>query len=76
LGSHFFHNLTCYGVAFFAVHAATGEASINWSWLDQQEAEFEGHEGAVRHLRLEKPVQVLVDGSLGRGVILMPGESV
>ena len=76
LGSHFFHNLTCYGVAFFAVHAATGEASINWDWLDQQEAEFEGHKGAVRHLRLEKPVQVLVDGSLGRGVILKPGENV
>ena len=75
LGSHFFHNLTCYGVAFFAVHAATGRASINWDWLDGQEAEFEGHGGAVRHLRLEKPVQVIVDGSQGRGVILKPDEN-
>ncbi len=75
LGSHFFHNLTCYGVAFFAVHAATATGTINWDWLDGQEAVFEELEGAVRHLRLEKPVQVLVDGSLGRGVILKPGES-
>jgi len=73
-GSHFFHNLTCYGVAFFAIHTLSGGGVINWDWLDQQDAIFEGQEGAVRHLRLEQPVQVMVDGSSGQGVILKPGE--
>jgi hypothetical protein len=70
LGSHFFHNLTCYGVAFFAVHQQDGSGVINWTWLDQQTPSFEAMNGAVRHFRLEQPAQVLVDGSTSRGVIL------
>ena len=72
LGSHFFHNLTCYGVAFFAVHEQDGSGSINWDWLDQQEAMTVAMDGVVRHLRLDHPAQVLVDGSTSRGVILEP----
>ena len=70
LGSHFFHNLTCYGVAFFAVHEQTSSGVINWEWLDRQDAKNEALDGIVRHLRLEQPAQVLVDGSTSRGVIL------
>jgi CheY-like chemotaxis protein len=70
LGSHFFHNLTCYGVAFFAVHRQDASGVINWEWLDRQESKIEALDGIVRHLRLEQPAQVLVDGSTSRGVIL------
>ena len=74
LGSHFFHNLTCFGVAFFGVHAHRNQGWINWEWLRQQPVVEEQLEGAVRHIRLTSPVQVLVDGSSGRGVILEPGD--
>jgi len=70
LGSHFFHNLTCYGVAFFDVHEQNASGVINWDWLDRQESKNEALGGIVRHLRLEQPAQVLVDGSTSRGVIL------
>jgi hypothetical protein len=70
LGSHFFHNLTCYGVAFFAVHKQDGSGIINWDWLDRQQTKAEALGGIVRHLRLDQPAQVLVDGSTSRGVIL------
>jgi hypothetical protein len=70
LGSHFFHNLTCFGIAFFAVHALANDGWINWEWFDKQPAVTEGLGGTIRHLRLDDPVQVLVDGSSGRGVIL------
>jgi hypothetical protein len=70
LGSHFFHNLTCYGVAFFAVHKQDASGVINWEWIDRQNAENEALGGVVRHLRLKQPAQVLVDGSTSRGVIL------
>lgn len=72
LGSHFFHNLTCFGVAFFAAHRLRDTAFINWDWFRDQASERDAFDGAVRHLRLEKPVSVVVDGSSGRGVIL-PG---
>ena len=70
LGSHFFHNLTCFGVAFFAIHAQYQSGSINWDWLDQQPSRFEALDGVIRHIRLKDPAQVLVDGSSSRGVIL------
>jgi hypothetical protein len=72
LGSHFFHNLTCFGVAFFAVHQLEGGGTINWEWLDHQTTRESAMDGVIRHIRLDHPAQVLVDGSSGRGVILEP----
>jgi hypothetical protein len=69
LGSHFFHNLTCYGVAFFAVHDSQHQGWVNWDWLRRQPAIEEAVGGGVRHIRLTSPVEVLVDGSSGHGVI-------
>jgi len=70
LGSHFFHNLTCFGVAFFAVHAHQLQGWVNWDWMRAQPSVEEALGGGVRHIRLESPVQVLVDGAAGHGVIL------
>jgi CheY-like chemotaxis protein len=70
LGSHFFHNLTCFGVAFFAVHEHRDQGNVNWSWFEGQEPAVALLDGAVRHIRLERPAQVLVDGASGHGVIL------
>ncbi|MEJ2582693.1 MAG: hypothetical protein P8127_13815, partial [Acidobacteriota bacterium] len=70
LGSHFFHNLTCFGVAFFGVHVQDQSGVINWDWLDRQEFVGEALDGIIRHIRLDDPAQVLIDGSSSRGVIL------
>jgi len=69
-GSHFFHNLTSFGVAFLVVHSAANGGFIKWDWFTRQTAVSEALDGAVRHLRLDHPVEVVVDGSSGRGVIL------
>ncbi len=71
-GSHFFHNLTCFGVAFFAVHQSVPEASIRWSWFLERSVALRSMNGAIRHLRLERPLEIVVDGETGTGVIL-PG---
>ncbi len=42
---------------------------VNWDWLRAQTSIDEALDGGVRHLRLDSPVQVLVDGSSGHGVI-------
>jgi hypothetical protein len=75
LGSHFFHNLTCFGVAFFAVHEHKNQGEVDWGWFKGQETVQSRLDGAIRHLRLQEPAQVLVDGACGKGVILEPAES-
>lgn len=70
LGSHFFDNLTTFGIAYFTVHQRRGEGSIDWEWMAAQPAVDEQLDGAVRHLWLPAPLQVLVDGKSGRGAII------
>jgi len=38
LGSHFFHNLTCFRVAFLAVHSGTHQGFVDWDWFARQPA--------------------------------------
>jgi Pyruvate phosphate dikinase, AMP/ATP-binding domain len=72
LGSHFFHNLSCSGAAFFAVHAERFQGWVNWDWLRRQTSVYEELDGGVRHVRLDSPAKVLVDGSTGHGMIRPP----
>jgi hypothetical protein len=68
-GSHFFHNLSSFEVCYFCV-PYSGEYSIDWEWLSRQKAEQETQ--FVRHVVLQAPLQVKVDGRSGRGVIRVP----
>jgi CheY-like chemotaxis protein len=70
-GSHFFQNLTAAGAGYFTVNAKESPGFVDWDWLAQQTALH--CEGPVRHLRLEQPVTVLMDGHHSRGAILKPG---
>ena len=66
-GSHFFHNLTSFRASYFMIRHDTPYA-IDWAWLNQQpvvrETKF------IRHVRLDEPLTVRVDGRSGVGVIL------
>jgi hypothetical protein len=65
-GSHFFHNLLSFQVLYLSVEHH-GPFSIDWQWLQQHEP---AHRTAhCRHVRLEDPLTIRVDGSSGRGVI-------
>ncbi len=66
-GSHFFHNITSFQVFYFSVHHA-GMHRIDWTWLDTQPAT--GESLHARHVRLDSPLCIRVDGRSGRGVIL------
>jgi hypothetical protein len=70
-GSHFFQNLTSFDVGYFTVNPEAGDGALDWAWLDAQPAlSAEAH---VRHLRLDAPLTVLIDGRRQEGVILKPG---
>jgi hypothetical protein len=65
-GSHFFHNISCFGVPYLTVRHA-GPGAIDWSGLAALPAELEL--SFVRHVRCPSPLDVRVDGRAGRGVI-------
>ncbi len=69
-GSHFFHNVTGFGVLYFSV-PYSGEFPIDWDWLDNIEAETETD--LIRHVKLLEPLSVKVDGRCGNGVIYKKG---
>ena len=68
-GSHFFHNLTIFGVAYLTVREKRQQGHIDWEWLNSQPSISEFLDGVIRHVRLENPAEVLVDGNSGQGVL-------
>jgi hypothetical protein len=65
-GSHFFHNVTSFKVFYFSIDH-WGHYKIDWEWLDKQQQVAETE--YVRHVKLQKPLAIKVDGRSGRGVI-------
>jgi hypothetical protein len=69
-GTHFFQNLTSFNVGYFTVNPDADEGYLDWAWLEAQPAVSES--GAVRHLRLDRPLVVLMNGKTNQGQILKP----
>jgi CheY-like chemotaxis protein len=72
-GSHFFQNLTSFQVGYFTVNPDAGEGFIDWEWLAGLPAEEE--RDCVRHLHFADPLEVVMNGKAGRGVILKPNNA-
>jgi len=66
-GSHFFHNLTSFGVGYFSVRH-DGKYGIDWDWLEKQNVIND--KKFIKHVRVEKPLSIKIDGRESRGVIL------
>jgi hypothetical protein len=73
-GAHFFHNLISFQVCYLCVRHETADGvagrSIDWGWLDNQPSVAETDH--VRHVRLEQPLKIKVDGRSGRGAVWHP----
>ncbi|NWF91217.1 MAG: histidine kinase [Ignavibacteriaceae bacterium] len=67
-GTHFFHNMTALGVGYFQVHRREAQGFLDFEWLSRQVATSEG--AFLRHLSLEKPLEIWIDGRSRRGLIL------
>ena len=69
-GTHFFQNLTSFGVGYFNVNTYTGDGVLQQEILDSmpavEETEF------VRHVRFDRPLRVMMDGKKQHGVVLLP----
>ncbi|MCB1151657.1 hypothetical protein KDK88_08905, partial [bacterium] len=65
-GSHFFHNLIGLKILYLAT-ARGDETAVDWDWLARQPLAAAGE--YTRHVRLERPLHVVVDGINGRGAV-------
>jgi hypothetical protein len=65
-GSHFFHNVTCLRILYFSADT-TGRNPVKWEWLENQKGVHETQ--FVRHVVLDDPLRIKVDGRRCRGVI-------
>lgn len=70
-GTHFFQNLTSFGVGYFTVDTNTGEGGfVDKAVLDAMPAVEETQ--YVRHVRFEHPLRILMDGKKQEGAVLIP----
>ncbi len=67
-GTHFFQNLTSFGIGYFSVLRSDDRSFVDFDWLRSIPAARESF--CLRHLHLPEPVDVWVDGRSGQGVIL------
>jgi CheY-like chemotaxis protein len=65
-GTHFFHNITSAGIGYLTVQRPGGR--IDFDWLAAHPAQGETH--FLRQVRLERPLDIRIDGRSGRGVVL------
>jgi hypothetical protein len=65
-GTHFFHNISSFRVSYFSMHHA-GKYNIDWDWLNSRKPVTETQ--YVKHVKLDSPLHVKVDGRTGRGII-------
>ncbi len=71
-GTHFFQNLTSFGVGYFTIDTNIPREGgvIRKEILDAMPAVEETE--YVRHVRFDKPMRILMDGMRQEGVVLLP----
>ncbi len=71
-GTHFFQNLTSFGVGYFTVNTYKGEGVFRKDVLDAMPAVDETQ--YVRHVHFDRPLRIMMDGMKQEGVVLLPSE--
>ncbi|MBQ4148042.1 MAG: phosphoenolpyruvate synthase [Prevotella sp.] len=71
-GTHFFQNLTSFGVGYFTINPYNNDGIFRKDILDAMPAVDETE--YVRHVRFDTPVTIMMDGMKQEGVVLLPGK--
>lgn len=70
-GTHFFHNLTSFGVGYFTINPfAENEDFFDEAFLNDQPAVRETN--YIRHVRFPEPIVIKVNGKKKLGVVMKP----
>jgi hypothetical protein len=66
-GSHFFHNITSLDITYLTT-GVNGEDFVDWEWLKAQPTETTT--AHLRHVRLERPLTIKIDGRRSQAVVI------
>ncbi len=69
-GTHFFHNLTSFGVGYLTINTGIGEGIYNSAYLDSLPAEYESE--YLRHIHFRKALRIEIDGRNTKGIVCKP----
>ena len=69
-GTHFFQNLTSFGVGYFTINSYMNDGIYNQDILNAQPAVEETQ--FIRHVRFDNPLIVKMDGKKKQGVVMLP----
>lgn len=70
-GTHFFQNLTSFGVGYFTINAFQNDGIYDEEWLNSLPAVYETK--YIRQVRLNRPFVIKMDGKKNIGVVMKPG---
>ncbi len=66
-GTHFFQNLTSFGIGYLTINPFMGEGSFNREIINSMDAIYESK--FLRQVRFSKPLNIFIDGRKNRGII-------
>ncbi len=71
-GTHFFQNLTSFGVGYFTINPASADGFYDVDFLNAQKAEYESE--YVRIVRFANSLTIGINGRKGTGVVVKPNQ--
>ncbi len=66
-GTHFFQNMTSFGVGYITVNPYAGDGTLSFETLDAMPAVYETE--FLRQVRFEQPLEICIDGVNNKGII-------
>jgi hypothetical protein len=66
-GTHFFQNMTSFGVGYMTVNPYAGDGVLDFDRLDAMPAIYESE--YIRHVRFDTPLEICIDGVKNRGIV-------
>ena len=66
-GTHFFQNMTSFGVGYMTVNPYAGEGKLDFATLDAMPALYESD--YIRHVRFDRPLEICIDGVKNKAVV-------
>jgi len=72
-GTHFFQNLITFQIGYLTVNSQSKNNFLDWDWLNSIKAVSETE--YVRHVRLKRPLNIMIDGRIGKAVVFKPKQA-
>jgi CheY-like chemotaxis protein len=71
-GTHFFHNLTTFGVGYLTINPFLNDGVYNVNYLNQRIPN--GETAYLKHISFENPLKIEIDGKMNRAVVYKPAD--